>query len=114
MIQRTRSTIRRSASIVMGAVLTGALFGGGVAAQDGGVAPPIDEPPAGTDLAGDPQAAPASAETLSRYDEITANLYSDHLREIALDWGLEGTPSTGSVDPSLLYSGYLRELSADW
>ena len=114
MILATTSTVRRSASAMLAVILSGALFAGGVAAQGDGVAPRIDDPPAGTDLAGDPQAAPETAEALSRYDEVMAQLSSDHLREIATDWGLEGTPSANSVDPSLLYSDHLREIASDW
>ncbi len=114
MIQATRSTLRRTATAMLGATLASTLIVGVAAAQADGVAPQIDEPPAGSELAGEPQAAAESTATLSRYEEVMAILSSDHLREIAMDWGLEGTPSASTVEPDLLYSDHLREISDDW
>ena len=106
--------IRRSLSAMLAAGLASSLLFGGVAAQDGGVAPKIDEPPASTEIVGDPENSVQPSEALTEYEEVVSQLHSDHLREIVADWGLEGTPTASSVDPSLLYSDHLRDIAADW
>jgi hypothetical protein len=108
------TTIRRTLGALLAATVAGSLLVGGVAAQDNGVAPQIDEQPIGTELAGVADAASELTGTVTAYDEVMGNLHSEYLREMAADWGLEGSPSTGSVDLSQLHSEYLREIAADW
>ncbi len=107
------ATFRRTTSAILAAIGAAALLAGSVLAQ-GGVAPQLDEQPAGTELAGVPESSTDLAADTLTYGEVMGDLHSEYLREIAAEWGLPGTPGSSSVEPGQLNSEYLREIAADW